>query len=376
MVSKVLSGLHIVKVSTTLNSGAGRAFMFYCHALRELGAEVEAWVFKPEQAMLEELADDGFPTRVLGLRVQSHCWSSSRALASALADSAPDWVHAHSYSAGLHASRAKAAGAINQLIITHHDARLRWSRCIMAWPYRRVPDVVIAPSPSCAKRIASWYGYPQDRVTTFPLPVNTACFDPPACKEELARELGLVDAFPVIIWVARMQKEKGHADLLHAFRTVAKHYPSARLVFVGDGKHGPHLQNLSRRLALSEQVLFTGLRSDIPALLSVADIFACPSHAEALCMAVQEAMASSKPVVSTACGGPSDHISDGENGLLVPIGQPKALAEAILRVAGNVALAERLGEAGRAYAQEHFSMDQFVAGLADVYMAATDHHEC
>ena len=369
MADKVLSGLRIVKVSATLNSGAGRAFVLYCHALRELGADIEAWTFAPDQAMLQELADDGFPTRVLGLLKHSHRWSSSRALASELANSAPDVVHVHSYETGLHASRAKAAGAINQLIITHHEPRLRWSRRLFGWPHRMAPDMVTAPSPGHARALQRWFGYPPDRVVDLTHPVlNDAFFNPPPVDEVLARDLGLTDAYPVIIWVARLKKHKGQTDLIHAFRTILEHYPSARLLIVGSGSYGREIQRLTERLRLNEHVMLTGRRSDVPALLQLADIFACPSHKEGFAIAIQEAMAAGKPVVSTVVWGSCDHISDGENGLLVPIGQPRALADAILMLAADPALAKRLGEAARLYARQHFTMERFAARLGEIYM--------
>ena len=366
----VLSGLRIIELTTSLIFGSARMFLRYCHAVRSLGAEVEAWVFEEGGSLLEELADDGFATRTLGLSKHTRRFSPSRALTSALADSAPDWVHAHSYEMGVHASRAKVAGAVNGLVITHHDARLRWSRRIIGWPYRRVPDIVTAPSPSCAKRIASWYGYPLDRVMALPYYRSEANFSLPPNNEALAEQLGLSDAYPVIIWVGRLQRNKGHADLIRAFRSIIEYYPSARLVLVGDGKHGSRLQRLARDLQVAEKVVFTGYRNDVPALLALADVFACPSHAECSCVAVQEAMAAGKCIVSTVVGGPMDYVSDGESGLLVPIGRPEALADAILRVASDRDFARQLGQAARTAAQQHFSMERFVAGLEEVYAQA------
>jgi len=369
-VEKVLSGLRIINVSTSLPSGAGRAFMIYSRALRELGAEVEAWTFAPDQAMLAELAAEGFTTRVLGLLKHSYRLSSSKALAAALADSAPDWVHAHSYETVLHASRAKAMGAFKHLMICQHDARLRWPRRLYAWSHRTAPEMVIAHTPTHANTLATWYGYPPERVVALPLPVSDACFEAHVRQKALADELGVAGAYPVVTWVGRLQREKGHADLLWAFRTVVARFPAARLLLVGSGKHGDYLENLARRLGLREHVVFTGVRGDVPQILALTDVFACPSHAETLCMAVQEAMAAGKPVVSTDVSGPHDYIADGENGLIVPIGRPKPMAEAILRLAGEADLARRLGQAARAYAQEHFSTTQFVTGLGSIYVRA------
>ncbi len=365
---KLLSGVRIVEVSTALISGAGRAFVFYCHAFRALGAEVEAWTFAPNQPMLDELAAEGFPTRVLGLHKHGWRLSVSRALASALVEADPDCVHAHNEHTIIHASRAKAYGAIDRLIITQHEPRPQWTRRIYQRPYRLTPDLVTAVSPSYGEFLQRWFGYPPERVIPVVHPVSYALFDLPPADKALAQELGVADAHPIIIWVGRLERIKGQRDLVHAFGTVLRHYPCARLLIVGSGDDAAFLEKLSARLGIAQQVLLTGVRNDVPALLRLADIFVCPSHAESLCMAVQEAMAAGKPIVSTAVWGPCDYISDGENGLLVPIGQPRALADAILRVAADPALAKRLGEAARLYARQHFTMERFAARLGEIYM--------
>jgi len=193
-VTSVLSGVRIVRVASTWPTSTGRAFQVYCHALRELGADVEVWSFSESAQALTELVTAGFPVRRLGLSKHAYRLSTTRALTEALAEDPPDWVHAHHYEAIVHASRARLAGAAKALIVNHHDSRLRWSRRIMAWPYRHVPDVVIAPSPSAARHLGAWYGYPPDRLVALPHRIVDDLIPSPGRNEALAEELGLTGA--------------------------------------------------------------------------------------------------------------------------------------------------------------------------------------
>jgi glycosyltransferase involved in cell wall biosynthesis len=362
-----LSGAYVVKVTRRLRAGEGlaRALLAYCDALRSLGARVEVVVVEqPGAPCLEEA---GFATHLLDAPRFSHCLGTSRALAALLADLAPDWVHAHGYELIIHACRARARGNRAPLLATHHDARHRWSRRLVSLPYGRVPDRILSPSTGAARVHQRWYHYPPERMAVLTQPVAPAFFDLPARDPAVGEELGLAGAYPVAIWPARFQRLKGHADLLQAWSEVIAGYPEAKLVLAGDGKLQPAMRSLADHLGLARSVVFAGFRQDLPAMLSWADMLVCPSHAETLCLSVLEAMAGGVPVVSTRVWGPDEHIRDGENGFLVPIGSSAALAGAIKRVAGDRDLAQGLGRAGRTYARDHFTQDSFTAALGRIY---------
>ena len=342
----------------------------YCRALRDLGAEVEIVLFGGGDVGAERLTADGFRTHLVPLPKHSWRWTTSRAVASVLEAIAPDFVHARCYDAVIHASRAIAQGLHARLIITHPDPVERLDRRLRAWPYRHLPSRVISPSPSASQAHRRWYGYPPERCVALANPVGDEFFSPPPRNETLAAQLGLAGAYPVVIWPARLVPRKGHADLLRAWRQVLTEYPAGRLLIVGDGKLQAKLPKLANHLGVSEAVIFTGFRADLVDLLSLSDVLACPSHSETLCMSVFEAMAAGVPVVSTKVWGPVDHITDGVNGLLVPIGAPTELAAAIKRLAGDQELARRLADAARSYAREHFSFEAFKTGLARIYVAA------
>ena len=110
-----------------------------------------------------------------------------------------------------------------------------------------------------------------------------------------------------------------------------------------------------------------GTRDDVPALLAEAGIFVLSSRSECLPMSVIEAMAAGLPVVATAVGGIPELVEHERTGILVPPGDARALAAALSRLAGDAGLRQRMGEAGRARAEEHFDVSGFRRAHVELY---------
>lgn len=160
-----------------------------------------------------------------------------------------------------------------------------------------------------------------------------------------------LDAEPALPWpgpqigtVSRLVPQKGHDVLLEAARTVIDHHPDARFVIVGEGELRAELEERANAAGLGEAVLFTGAREDVPELLKSFDVFAFPSLFEGLCLAVIEAQAAGVPVVATPVGGIRETVVDGVTGLLVPLRDPAALADAIVRILDDPDLSARLAD--------------------------------
>ena len=168
---------------------------------------------------------------------------------------------------------------------------------------------------------------------------------------------------PVIFALGRLHTNKGFDTLITALARVNR----AELWLAGIGPERAALQDLTKRLGLEERVRFLGWREDIPALHAQADVFVCPSRHEALGNVVVEAMAQGKAVVATASQGPSQMIADGDNGLLVPIDDAEALAQALNRVIADKALRQRLEQAGLAYYRANFSQAAVVARYCEFF---------
>src|SRR5262249_5244968 len=144
----------------------------------------------------------------------------------------------------------------------------------------------------------------------------------------LRERLGAGPERPVVLTLGRLDAQKGYPVLLEA----AAQLPDADFAVAGEGPERDVLEDLAGRLGIADRVHFLGHRTDVPELLAAADVFALPSLYEGSSLAVLEAMAARRAVVSSAVGGTEELIEDGESGLLVPPGDAAALAGAIRRL--------------------------------------------
>jgi glycosyltransferase involved in cell wall biosynthesis len=150
------------------------------------------------------------------------------------------------------------------------------------------------------------------------------------------------DGVPTIITVGRHVEQKDHHTLLRAFAEVRRR-TAVRLVLLGQGPLRPELEGLAAELGIQDSVLFAGWQSNPFAWLARSDLFVLSSRFEGFGNVLVEAMACGLPVVSTdCCSGPREILRDGEDGLLVPVGDVDALAGAMLRVLQDRPLRERL----------------------------------
>lgn len=189
-------------------------------------------------------------------------------------------------------------------------------------------------------------GWPAERAHYLPNFVS----DNPA-KPYNRKEFWVPDNGKIILGLGRLHENKGFDVLLRALVQL----PSAYLLLAGEGPLRQELEKLAQKLGVKPRVRFLGWRDDVAALYATADLFVCPSRHEPLGNVVIEAWAQGRPVVATASQGPSALIRDGETGLLTPVDDAAALAQAMGRVLSDAEVAARLGAAGRAAFEAEFT---------------------
>jgi glycosyltransferase involved in cell wall biosynthesis len=190
------------------------------------------------------------------------------------------------------------------------------------------------------------------------------------------RELSLGKSVPLVGLVAHLTPWKGHEFFLTVVRAVREAVPEARFVVAGgpiyetDG-HAGYSETLRQRvleLGLAEQVIFLGLRDDIPEVLAAVDVLVhCPTAPEPFGRAVAEAMAVGCPVVAARCGGIPEIVGDNVTGFLVPPGDTQGFASAVVQLLKDSALRERFGRAGRHRAEALFSIGAHTTRILDAY---------
>ncbi len=188
----------------------------------------------------------------------------------------------------------------------------------------------------------------------------------PQERQEARRRWGIAPNAYVITAVGRLSTEKRFDLFLRACALLAEKIPEARFLLVGGGKQEDNLKALCRDLGLEGRVVFTGLTRDMASVYAATDLLMLTSDTEGTPHVLLEAMGSGIPVVSTAVGGVPEFVTDGESGLLVPPGNPQALAEAVMKVYCNPQLAGRLVRVGREVAAQ-FTVERMAGGVAQVY---------
>ncbi|MCZ6774723.1 MAG: glycosyltransferase family 4 protein [Proteobacteria bacterium] len=188
----------------------------------------------------------------------------------------------------------------------------------------------------------------------------------------LKRELDIDDGKINIVFVGVLIPTKGVDDLLVAMAHLREAVPNVRLYVVGDHGSDGYLdyrdkleaQVMTRGL---DEVVFTGWRDDVEAVVSLMDIYVLPSHAEGVSTSAMEAMALGKAVLSTAVGSIPDLITNGQNGITVRPHAPEELAEQLIRLCRDPELRERLGRNARRCIFDNYSIQVNIDGLQRIY---------
>lgn len=182
----------------------------------------------------------------------------------------------------------------------------------------------------------------------------------------LREKLNLSNKSRVAVCVAEFIANKNHMQLLNAWKYVCNKEPDSVLLLVGKGKIENKIRKAVIELGISQNVYFLGYRDDVSDILNISDVFVLCSYREGLPRVIMEAMAAEKPVVATNVRGNRDLVEDGVNGCLVPVGEPRHLAEAIIKLFRNPELAQRMGKAGRKKIKE-YSLDNVLNEMDNIY---------
>lgn len=247
-------------------------------------------------------------------------------------------------------------------------------RRVELWMARRWSDRIIVTS----RAIAGMYG-PERRwpvqLVRVPNGVEETRFTPGGAPA-VRHALGAGPADVLVGIVCRLDAWKGVDDFLAAAARVARQRPQVLFAVVGGaiiGQEG-YAESLARTasaLGLDGRIVFTGWQfgpADMPDVHRALDITVLASREpEPFGLVVIEAMASGRPVVATAHGGPLDIVEDGRTGLLVPPRDPEAMAGAIIALADDAARRARMGRHGRDRVLAHYTAAQYVAGIDAVY---------
>ncbi|MGC2422866.1 MAG: glycosyltransferase family 4 protein [Nitrospirota bacterium] len=308
--------------------------------LAEAGCRVE--IACPRDSQLAgKAAAAGIPVNYVPMRASAHP-ASLAALFRLVIRLKPDVLYSHS---GHDSWLSGIVGLLTKTPLVRSRELLTPVRSPIAY---RLPCRVLACGEAVKRQLVE-AGVPSGKIFIQYPPIETARYSyvTASASASVRQELRIDGHFPVILCAGQFRPEKRQEDLVRALALMVQEFPSALLVLAGQGSEMQRVRDIVRDMDLADQVRFPGEREDIPALLSVSDIYAFPSAMEPFGMGPVEAMAAGVPVVASRTGGLAEIVEEGKNGLLVPPCDPEALASALSALSRDAILRNSLSAAGR-----------------------------
>jgi glycosyltransferase involved in cell wall biosynthesis len=212
-------------------------------------------------------------------------------------------------------------------------------------------------------------GLDPDKVVTIPNGIEIDKIAMQDGSPAIREALGLEGA-PVVLTVGNIRRVKGFDVLVRAAARVVARRPAVVFLIAGsvlEPEYERELRTLIGQLGLENNVRFLGKSEDVPSLLKLCDVFCLPSRSEGMPNALLEAMACRLPSVATAVGGTPEVIEDGRSGYLVASEDDAAVAERILSLLDDPALAREIGNAARLRVEQRFSAQRMVDDMVRMY---------
>jgi glycosyltransferase involved in cell wall biosynthesis len=314
--------------------------------------------------------------RVKGLGREVRPWADLLVLGRlyrAVREFQPTIVHTHTAKAGFVGRIAAWLAGTPVVVHTFHGHVLRgYFGALKTAFYRtlermlaRRTNVILAVSDAVKADLVSLGVAPAEKIRVMPLGLPLVPLAGKLPRGRLRASANVPDDAPLIGVVGRLVPIKDIGAFLEAAVLVLRQVPAAHFALVGDGELRHDLAARAKELSLDERVHFYGWRRDMTEVYGDLDVVVNCSRNEGTPVALIEAMASGRPVVATEVGGTPDLLGHGQRGLLVPAGNPTALADAIASALATPA-AERLAEARR-YVLAHHSVDRLLSDVDGLY---------
>ena len=204
-----------------------------------------------------------------------------------------------------------------------------------------------------------------NKVFVMTMGVDTKLFKPRDVNKYLRAELGIKEDDVVVLYVGRLDLVKGVNYLLQAAKEIIPLYKNVKFLIVGDGSLRREYEMFAK--SFINNIIFTGFREDVPALMNIPDIFVLPSLSEDMSCVVMEASSSGLPVISTEVGEVPKFILDNKTGILIKPKDVDGLVVALKKLIDEPLLAKEMGKAGRKRMEEEYRWEIICKKIEDAY---------
>ena len=362
--------MKILHLTTHLNlGGISKYILSVGEPLRSKGHEL--YLASSGGEMEAEFSAAGFRIKTLPIRTKSELspkiyWALP-ALIRWIREEKIDLIHAHTRITQVMSQWLQWITGIPFMTTCHGFYKSRLGRRILpAWGKE-----VVAISEPVGTHLRDSFHVPPDRIRIVYNGVDLRAFVNQFFEHrpgDVRKEYNIPERAFVAGSTSRLVPDKGHEYLIRALKKLEFEMPDMHVIIVGDGRHRKALEALSRELKVDRRIHFTGNLRDVSRPLAAMDIFVLPATwREGFGLSIVEAMACQKPVIVTNIWALNTLIQNQVNGVLVEPRSVEELAGAIRRFFEDAGFRDRIGQAGRAAAEERFSLHRMVEELEDVY---------
>ncbi len=367
-----MSKIKVLHVLTDTNiGGAGTLLINYLHCFDREKYDISVCLPR-DAALIPRVEAEGYPVIELEHgRDKSLELSAISEFIKIFRREKPDVVHTHS---AFSAKLAAYLVGVKSRIYTRH-CTFDPPRKLTTFPGKQINGLVnntlatkIVAVAESAKENMTDTGVSEKKITVIVngvLPVRRASAEEAEAKR---RELGIAEDAFVCGIPARFEHYKGHAYLIDTIREVAESHPNIVCMFMGRGSEEENLRAKVKELGLEDKIIFTGFIKDLAPYYALMDLnLNCSYGTEATSMALAEGMSLSIPAVVTSFGGNPYMVENDENGYVVPVKDPHAMAEAIKRIMDDKDLHEKLKTGARRAFEEKFTAEAMTRKLEALY---------
>lgn len=351
------SGRIIQRIVTDLG---GDAYSWHIGGVRGLGDIYHE--FTQLGAQVVDFSDRGSQSRYLARRIRNYVSAHEVRI-----------VHTHSPRARLAAAMALVATPQTAHLATEHllyaSQDRRWGLVYVFLDRSTLypTDHIVAVSKTMQRQLVALPGLDLSRVTAVQNAIDCDSYFAPEQRAPCRTEFGLAPDACVIGYTGRIESVKRLDLLLAGFATVVARHPQAHLMLVGEGRQRPGLETLAAGLGISDAVIWTGFRQDIPRLLAAMDVYVQASVNEGLSLSILEAMAAGKAIVATDVGGAQEVLTHQKTGILVAPGSSSAIGAALADLLDHPQKRTALATAARDHVIQEFGVAKMVEGYRGVY---------
>ena len=364
--------MKIVHVVYSLEVGGAEVLVAQlCRAQRANGHQVSICAYSRLGAIGEALASEGFPIFVPG---EAHPARTMLRYLQHFRRIRPDVVHCHNPAPTLQAALPGRLAGAHCVLSTRHslveppydrNAELKFSAIA-----RLACDWVVGICDITCDNLRGAPGVPRQKIVRV--------YNGVAPLERTAPTPELTSPDPeqtfTLLFVGRLAAIKDLKTLLRGFARAHEILPFLRLWIVGDGHVRAELEALASELRLTNHVQFWGQRMDTAAFFSAAGCFVMSSVSEGLPMSLLQAMSLGIPAITTDIGGMAEVLRLSQNGLLTPVGDGEAYAEAIVQIASDPALRSHFSANALTAFHQHFTLEQMDRAYMELYSRKPKHN--